>query len=156
MKYRMHLFIICTIITMICFIACGKSSEYNNSSIHRVNNNGLELLTNITNEKMKNYPFLRAMYKDSYFPKFLVDKGKNILIKLCISIEKQNPINLEELYKLTHKATEEFNDLAEDFYKYESEIETVARDIIGTDFETIALNYGFKADVEELIAPRDW
>ena len=96
------------------------------------------------------------MYEDDYFPDFLVDQGKDILIRLCISIEKKRPKDLRELYRLTHAATEEFNDLAEAFYENESEIETAARDIIGTDFENIALNYGFNADVEELIAPRDW
>ena len=36
----------------------------------------------ITNEKLKNYPFLKGMYEDGYFPTFLVDKGKNILVRL--------------------------------------------------------------------------
>jgi hypothetical protein len=43
------------------------------------------------------------------------------------------------------------------FYENDSEIETVARDCIGMDFEFIANAYGFEnVDVEELIATRDW
>ena len=38
-----------------------------------------------------------------------------------------------------------------------AKIETVARDTIATDMEYIAQSYGFEdADIEELVAPRDW
>ena len=57
----------------------------------------------------------------------------------------------------THAATERFNELAEEFEENDSEIETVARDTIATDMEYIAQSYGFEdADIEELVAPRDW
>ena len=111
----------------------------------------------LTNEKIKNYSFLDEMYKDDYFPNVCVDMGKEILIDLCFQIERENPKNLGELYKLTHIATEKFNDLEEVFDENDSEIETVARDCIGTDFLFIANSYGFNdADNEELIATRDW
>jgi Family of unknown function (DUF5713) len=58
---------------------------------------------------------------------------------------------------LTHAATDDFNQLAEEFFEAESEIETAARECIAADFEFIANAYGFaNADVEELIATRDW
>lgn len=83
--------------------------------------------------------------------------GKDILIDLCFQIESEQPKSLEELYKLTHAATEKFNDLEEVFEENDSEIETAARDCIGTDFLYIANSYGFaEADNEELIATRDW
>lgn len=110
----------------------------------------------INNEEVKAYPFLNCMYEDDYFPKFLVDKGKSILVGLSLQIEKDKPSNLQELYKLTHAATDEFNELAEEFYENDSEIETAARECIAMDFEFIAKAYGFEADVEELIATRDW
>lgn len=111
----------------------------------------------LNNEKMKNYSFLNEMYQDEYFPRKCVDKGKAILIELCFQIEEENPKTLEELYKLTHSATDKFNDLQEDFDENDSEIETAARDCIGGDFEFIAFSYGFEdADTEELIATRDW
>lgn len=111
----------------------------------------------LTNEKTKNYSFLEEMYQDSYFPKNCVDMGKDILVDLCAQIEESTPANLEELYQLTHTATEKFNDLVEVFDDHDSEIETVARDCIGTDFSFIAASYGFTdADGEELISGRDW
>lgn len=111
---------------------------------------------NITNTEIQNYPFLKEMYNDEYFPDFLIDKGKNILLRLCEEIEKQNPENLDQLYKLTHAATDEFNELAEEFEDNDSEIETAARDCIGTDFYELTKIYGYEADIEELIATRDW
>lgn len=110
----------------------------------------------LKNEKMKDYVFLKDMYADSYFPKFLVDKIKTILIDLCLDIEKTSPKNLAELYKLTHSATVKINELQDDFFEHNSEIETNARESIGQDFDIIAKSYGFNADTEELIAPREW
>ena len=111
----------------------------------------------LKNERMKDYSFLDEMYRDDYFPRSCVDKGKEILRNLCFEIEQQSPQKLEDLYVLTHAATEEFNDLQEDFDAHDSEIETVARDCIGTDFLFIANAYGFEdADNEELISTRDW
>lgn len=110
----------------------------------------------IMNEELKKYSFLSDMYNDSYFPDFLVDKGKLILVELCIEIEKENPKSLPELYKLTHAATDRFNDLEEEFDENESELETVARETIAVDFEFIAKSFKFDADIEELIATREW
>ena len=109
------------------------------------------------NETVRDYSFLKEMYDDEYFPNNLVDKGKTILVDLCFQIEEKQPKKLEELYGLTHAATDKFNDLQEDFDENGSEIETVARECIAKDFEFIATSYGFKdADIEELIATRDW
>lgn len=110
----------------------------------------------IQNEKLHDYPFLQEMYEDEYFPDFLVDKGKAILIRLCERIEAEKPVDDESVYALTHAATEEFNKLQEEFWKNDSEIETAARDCIGTDFYFIVQAYGFDLDGEEVIAPRDW
>ncbi len=110
----------------------------------------------IKNPKIKSYPFLKEMYEDGYYPDFLVDKGKGILIELCVQIEDAEPKDLEQLYELTHAATDRFNELQEEFDENDSEIETVARECIGADFDFIAKSYGFDADVEELIGTRDW
>ena len=111
----------------------------------------------ITNTSISSHSFLAEMYADSYFPRRLVDKGKQILLRLCEQIEQRKPADVVALYALTHAATDEFNELAEEFEAAKSEIETAARDCIGTDFAFIATAYGFAdADVEELIATRDW
>lgn len=110
----------------------------------------------LTNETIKNYSFLTDMYSDGYFPNFLVDKVKNILLDFCEKIEKEAPENLDDLYKLSHAATDLINDLEDEFYEADSEIETAARETIAMDFDFIANTYNFDADVEMLIATRDW
>ncbi|GLW58221.1 DUF5713 family protein [Kitasatospora phosalacinea] len=111
----------------------------------------------ITNEQLAGYEFLRSMRGDGYYPAHLVAKGGGILHALCERIEAEPPRGLVELYALTQVATEQFNLLAEEFHAADSEIETVAREAIAVDFEHIAHAYGFAdADVEELVADRDW
>ena len=110
----------------------------------------------ITNAKMGSFPFLAEMEQDDYYPKDQVEKGKQILVRLCERIEAEQPKSLDELYALTHAATEEFNQLAVELEEQDSELETIAREIIASDFATIAGAYGFDADIEELIAPREW
>ncbi|NYV74072.1 DUF5713 family protein [Streptomyces sp. UH6] len=111
----------------------------------------------ITNQQAAGHAFLRQLYADSYYPDHVVDKGRAILLRLCERIEAEQPSNLAALYALTQDATEEFNLLDEEFAAAGSEIETVAREAIAEDFWFVASAYGFTdADVEELIATRDW
>ncbi|MFI2204189.1 DUF5713 family protein [Streptomyces sp. NPDC020192] len=111
----------------------------------------------IGNPEVAGHRFLDVLYEDGYFPDHLVDKGRAILLALCERIEAERPADLAGLYRLTHAATEEFNALEAEFDAAGSEIETVAREEIGGDFRFVARAYGFQdADVEELIAPREW
>ncbi len=132
------------VITLI-FISCMKKNNF--SDLRQ---------EDLKNEKVRKYRILEGMYNDSYFPKKSVDKVKAVLLEFCFNIEKSKPKNLEQLYELSHTATGKINDLQEDFYQNESEIETVAREVIALDFEFISKSYGFKADEEELISNRDW
>ncbi|MBW3597634.1 MAG: hypothetical protein KY475_10200 [Planctomycetes bacterium] len=100
---------------------------------------------------------LQGMYSDGYFPNFLVDKVRGVLEDACREIESQNPANHKQLYEITCRATERINDLQEEFEDNDSEIETAARDDIAVSFGYIASVYGFPdADLEELVATRDW
>lgn len=110
----------------------------------------------LNNSTIKEYDFLDCMYQDSYFPTFLVDKCRNILLELCREIENKKPANLEELYKLTHLSTDRLNDLQDEFFDNGSELETGAAECLAMDFDFIANAYGYNADIEELIATRDW
>ncbi|MFA1543260.1 DUF5713 family protein [Actinomadura monticuli] len=109
------------------------------------------------NEQVNDRAFLKEMYADDYYPARLVDQGRAILLRLCERIEAERPADLAALYPLTHAATEEFNALEEEFVAADSEIETVAREAIAMEFWFVASAYGFAdADIEELIAPRNW
>ncbi|MFJ7074218.1 DUF5713 family protein [Streptomyces sp. NPDC098781] len=111
----------------------------------------------IGNQQVTAHSFLRMLYKDDYYPDHVVDRGKEILLRLCARIEAEQPADLAALYTLTQAATDEFNALQEEFWAAGSELETVAREEIGEEFWFVAQAYGFEdADVEELIATRDW
>jgi len=127
-----------------------------NSGYSQQTDSNMKSQTDLSNPKVKNHTFLECMYNDPYFPNHLVDKCKNILINLSLQIENEKPEGLTELYALTHKATDQLNDLQEEFYENDSEIETAARECLAAEFEFISVSYGFEADIEELIATRDW
>lgn len=112
----------------------------------------------IQNETLRDHVFVVGMLQEGgYYPRGPVEKVQAVLVRLCERIEAERPADVDALYVLTHAATEEVNDLLDEFGEAGSEIDTVARDIIGTEFELIAHAYGFvDADVEELIDPRDW
>ena len=112
--------------------------------------------TELSNPKIKAYDFLDCMYQDAYFPKFLVDKCKKILLDLCYDIQTKQPTSLDQLYKLTQASTNSLNDLQDEFFEHDSEIETGARECLAVNFEFIAQAYGFEADVETLLATREW
>lgn len=119
----------------------------------------MRIAVSITNQQVAEHSFLRALYGDSheYYPNHLLDKGREILLRLCGRIEAEPPVDLAGLYKLTEGATEEFNRLQGEFWAAGSEIETIAREEIAEDFGFIASAYGFAdADLEELVAERDW
>ncbi|WP_407572382.1 DUF5713 family protein [Deinococcus altitudinis] len=110
----------------------------------------------LTNEETRTYAFLEQMQNDTYYPAELVAKGQGILHDLCLQIEAGQPQTPEELFALTHAATEQFNQLNGDLEAQDSELETVARENIGKDMEFIAQAYGFQVDVENLIENREW
>jgi hypothetical protein len=99
---------------------------------------------------------LKPMYAERYFPKRCVDKVKEVLVGLHEKIGAARPTDLAGLYKLTHAATVEINGLQALFEEHDSELETVAREAIAAEFEWIARAHGFDADVEEMMAPREW
>jgi Family of unknown function (DUF5713) len=109
----------------------------------------------IRNEKVRGHVFLQAMLADRYFPKHLVGKGQDLLRLLAERIELDAPDG-KAVYELTRATAQAFNELQEEFLAAGSEIETAARDAIGSDVEFILQAYGYAVDIEEAIANRDW
>lgn len=111
---------------------------------------------NIENLEIRSHSFLEPMYMDDYYPKNLVDKSKNVLIKLCADIEKTNPSTTEELLNITHAATDQFNELMYEFQDQGIDLETIAREAIASDIAFILSTYGYDVDIEDAIATREW
>ncbi|MHA7056096.1 DUF5713 family protein [Aquimarina sp. M1] len=55
-----------------------------------------------------------------------------------------------------HSATDRINDIEDEFFENNSEIEIGAIECLGSNFEFISKTYGFDATIEELIATRNW
>ena len=110
----------------------------------------------INSQEILNDDFLHGMYKDGYFPDFLVDKIKNILLEVCSQIEEKKPSFHDEIFAITHTAVEKINHLEEVFEENDSELETEVREVLGADFDFIVNAYGFnEVDIEDVIAPRE-
>lgn len=103
----------------------------------------------------QNYKLLEEMYQDKYYPNFMVDKVKGELQKVIYLLEKGEK-NTEIIQEKLDEAVCAINDLQEEFYENDSEIETVARDCIGVTVEYILKWFGIDIDTEEAIRERDW
>ena len=75
----------------------------------------------------KNYKLLDEMYQDEYYPDFLVDKVKGELQKV-IELLETGETDTEVIQERLDEVVCAINDLQEEFYENDSEIETVARD----------------------------
>lgn len=103
----------------------------------------------------ENYKLLDEMYQDEYYPKFLVDKVKDELLKV-ICILENGERDTETIQAKLDEVVCAINDLQEEFDENDSEIETVARDSIGVTVEYILKWFGIDIDAEEAIRERDW
>ena len=75
------------------------------------------------------YKLLNEMYQDEYYPDFLVDKVKDALQKV-IDLLENGETDTEVVQEKLDEVVCAINDLQEEFYENDSEIETVARDCI--------------------------
>ncbi len=103
----------------------------------------------------KNYKLLDEMYRDEYYPNFLVDKVKGELQKV-IDLLETGETDTEVIQEKLDEVVCAINDLQEEFDENDSEIETVARDCIGENVGYALEWFGIPIDVEEAIRERDW
>lgn len=89
---------------------------------------------------------LADMYRDRYFPDFLVDKITALLEDLIVRLE-QGVHSTEAIQQKLDEMTRRINDLQEEFEANDSEIETVAR---------ILQRFGADIDLETALRERDW
>lgn len=102
-----------------------------------------------------NYTLLADMYNDEYYPKFLVDKIKDEILKVISYLEERERSN-EEIQQKFDEMTIAINDLQEEFDENDSEIETVARESIGDAVFHILNYFNIDIDCETAIGERDW
>ena len=103
----------------------------------------------------KNYVLLEDMVSDDYYPKFLVDKVKDLIIPV-IDLLENGEENKTVIQKALDTMTLAINDLQEEFDEHDSELETVARDSIATTIGDILEYFDIDIDIETALAERDW
>lgn len=103
----------------------------------------------------EDYKLLEDMYRDGYFPNFLVDKIK-ILLQNVIAFLETGERDLENIQEKFDEMTLAINDLQEEFEDNDSELETGARESIGETVEYILRWFDIGIDVEDAIGERDW
>ena len=102
-----------------------------------------------------NYKLLDEMYQDDYYPPSLVDKVKDELQKV-IDLLESGETDIEVIQNTLDEAVCGINDLQDEFFENDSEIETVARDCIGVTVDYILKWFDIPIDTEEAIRERDW
>lgn len=103
----------------------------------------------------QHYKLLDEMYRDKYYPDFLVDKVKNALQKVIVLLES-GETNTEAVQETLDGAVCAINELQEEFDENDSEIETVARECIAATVAYILEWFDISIDIEEAIRERDW
>lgn len=104
---------------------------------------------------MKEEYYLVDMYRDDYYPNFLVDKVKKFL-QVAEQTLASEPTNLSAIQQALDVAVIGINELAEEFYANQSEIETMAREDIADTVMTLLEHYNITLDIEEALRERDW
>ena len=104
----------------------------------------------------KDFVYLKDMYNDDYYPKFLVDKVKDCIVEVVEFLEKEEYEDLEEVQEKLDEMTEKINDLQEEFDENDSEINKVVTKNLGLTVEKILEYFGIDIDIEEAIRERDW
>lgn len=101
------------------------------------------------------YKLLDEMYRDDYYPSFLVDKVKDELQKV-IDLLESGETDVETVQEKLDEAVCGINDLQDEFDENDSEIETVARECIAETVAYILKWFEINIDIEEAIRERDW
>ena len=101
------------------------------------------------------YKLLYEIYQDNYYPVFLVDKVKDEIQKV-IDLLESGETDTEVVQETLDEAVCGINDLQDEFFENDSEIETVARDCIGDTVAYILEWFGIPIDMEQAIRERDW
>lgn len=101
------------------------------------------------------YSYLKDMYSDDYYPIHLVDKVRDE-IKKVVSFLEMGVTDIDQIQEKFDEMTVAINELQEEFWDSDSEIETVARDSIATDVIKILEFFEIDIDVEDALGERDW
>ncbi|WP_410799844.1 DUF5713 family protein [Lysinibacillus telephonicus] len=84
-----------------------------------------------------------------------MDKIKLIITQVVHFLE-EGKHSIEEVQQKLDEMTIAINELQNEFYQNDSEIETVARDSIGITVEEILQYFELDIDIEDALRKREW
>ena len=138
------------------FAIKGKHKDVEKLLLEQGADNSLACIEEIRSKNKKDkFDYLSAMYADTYFPEFLVNKVKTLIVKVVEFLDK-GEYTTEEVQAKFDTMTRGINKLQEKFEENDSEIETGARESIGETIQEIIDYYKLPLDVETAIRERDW
>jgi len=100
--------------------------------------------------------YLVDMYNQEYFPNFLVDKVKALVVDVVQYLESGEQHSVDDIQSKFDKMTDGINDLQDEFEDNGSQIETGARDSIGQTVDDIIKHFNIGIDGETAIRYREW
>ena len=102
------------------------------------------------------YVLLQAMYEDSFYPYYLVDKIKWQFIHLIEFLEEADLKDQAAIQNRLDEFTLFINSLQQEFWDQDSEIETVARECIANNLEYILQWFKVQIPVDTALREREW
>jgi len=103
----------------------------------------------------ESYVLLRGMVNDGYFPDFLVEKVKALIVPVIEALEA-GETDVDVIQEMLDEMTLSINDLQEEFEENDSELETAARDSIAETIGYILDWFDIPIDSETALGERDW
>lgn len=101
------------------------------------------------------YVLLEELYEDTYYPDFLVDKIKTLLIDFINYLETK-PKNLAEVEDKIYDLVQNVQNLQYDFLDNHSELDPLARECLTRDLEYIIKWFKLPINIEKVLAEREW
>jgi hypothetical protein len=103
----------------------------------------------------EDYILLEAMYADAYYPKFLVDKLRFVMLDL-VGYLSDAFHGREEIQEKLDEMNIMIGRLREEFHESGSDFEAVARACIAADIEHILKYFSAGIEPEDALRARDW
>lgn len=102
------------------------------------------------------YVLLQNMFEDTYYPQFLVEKIKWQFIHLIEFLEGTDVRELSVIQDKLDEFTMFINNLQQEFWNQDSEIETVASESIANTLEYILNWFEIDVGIEDALREREW
>ena len=102
------------------------------------------------------YVLLQNMFEDTYYPQFLVEKIKWQFIHLIEFLEGTDVKELSLIQDKLDEFTIFINNLQQEFWDQDSEIETVASESIANTLEYILNWFNVDVGIEDALREREW